>query len=162
VRAFQIASTLVLTLALAACSRSEAPPVPSQTPAVTPPVEAAPPPGPSAPAAAKPKLPRVASVDLGSALDPTKRVLEAKSAFAPTDTIYASIATEGWGEPIALTARWTFEDGQLVSESQTLAEPGPGITEFHIEKADGWPVGSYQLEILAGEASVSTQRFEVR
>jgi hypothetical protein len=162
VRVFPIASALVLTVALAACSRSEAPPAAPETPAAAPPVEAAPPPGPSASAAAKANLPRVASVELGSALDPNKRVVEPKSAFATTDTIYASIATEGWGEPIELTARWTYEDGQLVSESQAIAAPGPGITEFHIEKPDGWPVGSYQLEILAGEAPVSTQRFEVR
>ena len=161
-RSFPVVCALVLALALAACSRSEAPPAPPDTPAATPPVQAAPPPGPSAAAAAKANAPRVASVVLGSAVDPSKRVVEAKSAFAPTDTIYASIATEGWGEPITLTARWTYEDGQLVNESSTTAEPGPGISEFHIAKPSGWPVGSYQLEILAGGTSVSVQSFEIR
>jgi hypothetical protein len=65
VRAFQIASALALSVAWAACSPSEAPPAAPETA----PVEAAPPPGPSAPAAAKLNLPRVASVELGSALD---------------------------------------------------------------------------------------------
>jgi len=146
----------------AACSRSEAPPAPPDVPAATPAVEAAPPAGPSAADAAKTAAPRVTSVELGSSLDPTRRVAEAKSAFAPTDTIYASVATEGWGEPIELTARWTYEDGQLVSESIETAEPGPSTTEFHIAKPSGWPTGSYQLEILADGKSVSTQRFEVR
>jgi hypothetical protein len=161
-RPISIARVLATTVILAACSRSEAPPAPPHPPAATPPVQAAPPAAPSAGAAAKAAAPRVASVVLGSALDASKRVVEAKSEFAPTDTIYASIATEGWGEPIELTARWTFEDGQIVNESSVTAEPGPGTTEFHIAKPTGWPSGGYQLEILADGKSVSTQRFEVR
>ena len=157
-RSFPVVCALVLALAFAACRRSEAPPAPPDTPAV----DAARPPGPSASGAAKANAPRVASVVLGSAVDPSKRVVQPKTAFAPTDTIYASIATEGWGQSLTLTARWSFEDGQLVSESSAIAEPGPGVSEFHITKPSGWPVGSYQLEILAGGTPVSVQRFEVR
>jgi len=153
---------LALALALAACSRSEAPPEPAQEPAATPPVEAAPPPGPSAAAAAKKIAPRVTSVVLGSSIDADKRIGQAQDAFAPTDTIYASIDTEGWGPAVGLTARWTYEDGQLVNESSQTVEPGPGTVEFHISKPSGWPTGSYQLEILADGSSVSTQSFEVR
>ena len=161
-RPVQIALILAATLALAACSRSDAPPSPPDAPAGMPPVQAAPPAGPSAAGAAKSAAPRVASVVLGNRLDPSSHVVEATSRFAPTDTIYASIATEGWGEPIALTARWTYQDGQLVNESSQTAEPGPSTTEFHISKPSGWPVGSYELEILANGASVATQSFEVR
>jgi hypothetical protein len=49
----------------------------------------------------------VSSVVLGSSIDAHKRIGDAQSAFAPTDTIYASIDTEGWGEAVDLTARWT-------------------------------------------------------
>jgi hypothetical protein len=162
-RPLQLALVLATTVSwLAACSRSDAPPAAPEAPAATPPVQAAPPAGPSAEAAARANAPRVASVVLGSSLDPSRRVAEAKSLFAPTDTIYASVATEGWGEPVKLTARWTYEDGQLVSESSETAEPGPAITAFHIAKPSGWPAGSYELEILADGSSVSTQRFEVR
>ena len=131
---------------------------PRQTQTTLPGVQSAPPPGPSAAAAAK----RVATVALGSALDPSKRVVAPKSSFAPTDTIYASVATEGWTAPVTLTARWTFEDGQVVNESSQTAEPRPSTTEFHIAKPGGWPAGSYQVEILADGASAGVQRFEVR
>jgi hypothetical protein len=145
---------LVMTLMLAACSRSETP----EAPPATPPVQAAPPPGPSA----TPSAARVASVALGSALDPSKRIAEPKSAFASTDTIYASVETQGWTAPVTLTARWTYEDGQVVNETVQTAAPGPTTTEFHIAKPSGWPAGVYQLEILADGASASVQRFEVR
>ena len=160
-RIADLAVVSILALAFAACSRSEAPPAPRQAPAATPPVQAAPPPGPSAGAAAK-SVARVASVALGSALDANKGIAQPKSAFAPTDTIYASVATQGWTTPVTLTARWTFEDGQLVNETSQTAQPGPSATEFHIAKPDGWPAGTYQVEILADGATAATQRFEVR
>ena len=149
---------LALAVALVACSRSEAPPPPPDAPAALPGVEAKPPAGPPAAARAA----RVSSVQLGSALDASKRVVAPKTAFAPTETIYASVSTEGWDGPVTLTARWTFEDGQLVNESSQTAEAGPGTTEFHIAKPSGWPAGSYQVEILADGASTAIQRFEVR
>jgi hypothetical protein len=155
------ASVLSLAVLLVACSRSEAPPAPPDAPEAPPPVEAAPPPGPG-PAAAAKSAARVASVQLGSALDPDRGVVEPKSAFAPTDTIYASVVTEGWAAPVELTARWTFEDGQLVNETTQTAESGPSRTEFHVARPEGWAVGSYQVEILANGTTAAVQRFEVR
>jgi len=149
-------SILGLGVALAACSRSEAPPPPPKSPATLPDVGSAPRPAPPAPVA------RVASVALGSSLDPTKRVVAPKSTFTPTDTIYASVDTQGWSAPVTLTARWTYEDGQVVNESTQQAQAGPSTTEFHISKPSGWPAGSYQIEILADGASAAVQRFEVR
>ena len=152
-----VVPVLALALAFAACSRSEAPPPP---PDATAPVESAPPPGPDA--STPRSVARVASVQLGSALDANKRVVEPKSAFAPTDTIYVSVDTTGWDAPVALTARWTFEDGQLVNETSKTAAAGPSTTEFEIAKPSGWPAGSYQVEILADGATATVQRFEVR
>jgi hypothetical protein len=155
------ASVLVLAVVLVGCSRSEAPPAPPEEPAALPGVGAKPPPGPGA-AATERTAARVASVELGSSLDATKRVVGPKTAFAPTETIYASVATQGWEGPVTLTARWTYEDGQLVNESSQTAQAGPSTTEFHIAKPGGWPAGTYQVEILADGATAATQRFEVR
>ena len=156
-----LAGLLALAVALAACSRSEAPPAPPKSPESLPGVEAKPPAAPSAPAAATAHV-RVASIALGSALGADKRVASPKANFAPTDTIYASVDTQGWSAPVLLTARWTYEDGQLVNETSQRAEAGPATTEFHIAKPDGWPAGSYQIEILADGTSAAVQRFEVR
>ncbi|MGH7447493.1 MAG: hypothetical protein ACRELT_08025, partial [Longimicrobiales bacterium] len=62
-----------------------------------------------------------------------------------------------------LTARWTFEDGQVVEETaQTISPTGQTVTEFHISMDGGLPAGSYQVEILLNGQSVEQEEFEVR
>jgi hypothetical protein len=143
----RLAFFLAVVLVLFACGRSET---------STPPVSA------PAPAAA-PEPARVSAIDLGSAIGADKRVTAPAAAFAPGDTIYASIATEGSSPSLTLSARWTYEDGQLVSESsETIAPTGPANTEFHITKPDGFPAGRYRLEISANGAVAGARDFEVR
>jgi len=104
-------------------------------------------------------------VELGNAITPEKRIAEggAKEEFAPMETIYASVATDGSASSATLTARWTYQDGQVVDETtQTIAAAGPAVTEFHIAKPDGFPAGQYKVEIMGGGASVLTRNFTVR
>ena len=64
---------------------------------------------------------------------------------------------------MTLSARWTYEDGQLVSEgSETIAPTGPAATEFHIAKPDGWPPGNYRVEISANGSLAASKEFEVK
>jgi hypothetical protein len=146
---------LALLLGLAACERREA-----QAPTTaTPPPATIPAPAP-APAAAPF---RVSGVQVGNAIGADKSVVAPTTSLAPGDTIYASVNTEGAAPKVTLTARWTYEDGQLVDESsQTIAPEGPATSEFHISKPDGWPAGRYQVQILADGTAVATQQFEVR
>jgi len=100
---------------------------------------------------------------VGNAVNEDKRVTSPSSVLSPDDTIYASVATDGAAESVQLTARWTYEDGQLVNETtQTIAPTGPAASEFHISQPGGLPPGRYQVEILADGRSVGTQQFEVR
>lgn len=140
-------------VALAGCKReSAAPPPPARPPAA------------QAPAPETMRKPfRVTGVQVGNAIGADRRVREPKATLAPGDTIYASVASEGTAEAVQLTARWTYEGGQLVSEStQTLAPEGPAVSEFHVSKPDGWPAGSYEVEILANGAPAASQQFQVR
>ena len=83
--------------------------------------------------------------------------------FRPTDTIYVSVPTTGSAPSATLSARFTFQDGQLVNESsQTIAPTGSDATEFHISKPDGWPTGEYRVEILLDGRSVATRTFRVQ
>ena len=110
----------------------------------------APPPVSEAPAPA-PTADRVSvvGVTLGSGVGMDKRVTASSDLFRPTDTIYASVDTQGSASAATLVARWTYQDGQTVhEETQTIAPNGPATTEFHISKPDGWPKGSYTVEIL--------------
>lgn len=154
-----VVSTLLVAvpLALAACSRQESAPAPAP----------APPPRPAAaPAPVAPPQPapfRVTSVSIGSGIGADKRVLAAGTSFAPSDIIYASVASDGAAPSVTLQARWTYGDGQLVTESsQTIAPTGPTVTEFHIAKPDGWPAGSYKVEIIANGAPAGSQSFVVK
>jgi hypothetical protein len=124
----------------------------------TPPPAPPPPPPPPPPVAA---VITVSGVELGSAIGADKRVTAPTDVFKPADTIYAAVATSGNAPRATLTARFTYEDGQVVDESsQDLA--GAGVTEFHISKPDGWPAGNYRVEVLLDGKSVATRAFEVR
>jgi hypothetical protein len=144
---------LCCLLLAAACGRSEE----TRTGATTAPTP--PPP----PVAAAPAPFRVSTIEVGSAIGADKRVSAPSSSFAATDTIYASVASEGTSPGVTLTARWTYEDGQIVNEStETIAPSGPAVTEFHIEKPSGWPAGKYRVEIAANGAPAGAREFEVR
>lgn len=105
---------------------------------------------------------RVTEVDLGRTIDADRRVSDETDDFEATDTVYVSVDTDGTASGATLTARWTFEDGQVVDEStQNLSSTGPTVTEFHISMPDGLPAGEYQVEILLDGRSVETEEFEV-
>jgi hypothetical protein len=101
----------------------------------------------------------VTSVALGRSIGPENRVVEEIGDFAPTDTIYATVETEGTGSG-TLAAQWTFEDGQVVDEgSQSVS--GAGVTEFHVSKPDGWPAGHYEVIISLDGEEVERSGFDV-
>jgi hypothetical protein len=74
-----------------------------------------------------------------------------------------SITTEGSGPSATVTARWTYEDGQVVDESRQDIGPTTGatVTEFHLSRAEGWPTGGYKVEVLLNGASARTRDFKV-
>jgi hypothetical protein len=133
---------------IAACQRSEPPPNVAAPPAAAP---------------AQPALAfHVTRIDLGTSVGPDKKVASPVVAFKPDDTIYASVMSEGTAASVALKARWTFEDGQLVNESTQMISPnGPAATEFHIAKPDGWPEGKYKLEVAANGKLAGSADFSV-
>lgn len=105
----------------------------------------------------------VASVDLGRSVGPDYHITDATDSFKPGDVIYASIITRGASPSSVLGVKWTFEDGQVVDQSaRTIAPTGDAATEFHIAKADGWPVGKYRLEVYIDEVPVQAREFEVK
>lgn len=123
--------------------------------------EPAPAPAP-APAAAAATV-SVVDVNLGTSLNADKTIAAAAMTFKPTDTIYASVKTAGSAAAATLAAKWTFEDGQTVhEESLSIAPTGPAVTEFHIGKPDGWPVGKYKVAVSVNGVEGVSKGFEVR
>lgn len=151
-----IAATLVAGIALAGCKKNDA-----DTAATTPPpaTTAATPPPMSEPAPA-PATVTVTTVDLGNAVGGDNRVTTPATSFAGTDTIHASVATDGGGGN--LTARWTFQDGQVVDTQDKAIPAGAQVTDFSISKPDGWPAGHYKLEVLDNGVVVQTREFDIK
>jgi len=106
---------------------------------------------------------KVADVNLGRSIDADRKIKDGTKEFGVRDTIYASVKTEGSATGANLTARWTFQDGQIVEEqTQTVNATGDAVTEFHMTKATPWPKGTYKLTILLNGAPVETEDFEVK
>ena len=145
---------LCLAFIFAACGKSEPPPAPRAT--------APPPVAPMTPPSAAPVV-TVTTVELGNQIGADKRVTQQMTSFAPKDTIYATVVTNGSAPSATLTAKWTYQDGQVVNEStQTIAPTGPAATEFQISKPDGWPAGTYKVEVSLNGRSTGTKEFEVK
>jgi hypothetical protein len=146
VRSAGAASILGLgLLALLACSRPAATPTPA---ADAPPVTFT--------------AVRVTDLEIGRTIGPDKRVTDETDSFKPRDTIYLSVATDGASPAANLRARWTYGAGQLVDEtSQSIAPSGPSVTEFHLAKPDGWPAGSYRVEVFLDGTSAGSKEFKV-
>jgi hypothetical protein len=105
----------------------------------------------------------VTAVELGNQIGADKRIPQPLTSFAPTDTIYVSVVTNGATPSATLTAKWTYQDGQVVNEStQTIAPTGPAATEFHIAKPDGWPAGTYKVEVSLNGRAAMAKEFEVK
>ena len=105
----------------------------------------------------------VSGVMIGRGLGESKLITQPTFKFAPADTIYVSISTQGQPESAELTAKWRFQTGQVVdSSSQTIQPSGPENTEFHIANPKGWPEGTYNVTIYADGDSVDSKNFTVK
>lgn len=160
-----VGTALVAAMALAACGKS-APPAPAPTPVQAPSVAA-----PAAPPAVMPAAApapataavEIKSVTLANALGANDQPTAPMTSFGPKDTIYGVVAFNSTNPSAPLTARWTYQGGQLVNEQPFAAkQQGANSVAFHIAKPDGFPAGNYSLEILSDGKSISITPFSVK
>jgi hypothetical protein len=122
-------------------------------------------PGQVAPPATDAGTLRVTEVELGRSMRGDTAVADETDDFTPRDTIHAIVRHEGAATGARITARWTFEDGQVVDErTETVSPSGAGaaFTHFMVSKASPWPAGKYTLRILVNGTEVETEEFEVK
>jgi len=121
-------------------------------------------PAPPAEAAAPAPVPfAVQVIEVGKGIGADKRVTAPTATFGRRDTIYASVATEGAAPSKTISAKWTFQDGQVVKEqAESIAPTGPAATEFHLSRPKPWPVGKYKVEIAVDGAAAGSKEFEVK
>jgi hypothetical protein len=117
----------------------------------------------AAPDTAASKEFKVAGVMIGKRIGENKLITEPTFEFAPKDTIYTSVSTQGVSAQADLTAIWRFQTGQRVdSTTQSISPKGDENTEFHVSNPKGWPVGNYSVTIYANGDSVDSKGFVVK
>jgi hypothetical protein len=106
---------------------------------------------------------QIAEVDLGKGIQSDKTIRDETDDFGQRDSVYASVRTTGSADAATLTARWTFEDGQVVDErSETISPTGDASTTFFISQPNGLPKGKYTLTVLLNGAEAQKKEFEVK
>lgn len=156
---YAVAAALVAALALAGCKKKEEP-APTPPPAAETP---APAPEPAPAATPAPAALSVTSVTLGTTAGADKKIAAPTTSFKPTDTIIASVATDGAATNANLTAKLTYQDGQVAGEeTQTLNTAGAETSNFIFTKKSPWPAGKYKVEISANGAVANTAELEVK
>ena len=156
-----LAVALASVLVLSACNRDDdTAPVDTTTPAATTPDDTMTPPATTDTTTTDTTGMSVTSVDLGSAVGDDNRISVPTTTFAGTDTIHASVVTDGASEG-TLVATWTFQDGQVVDTQEKVVPAGPQVTDFSITKPDGWPAGNYTLQVSKDGMVLQTREFSV-
>jgi uncharacterized membrane protein len=107
---------------------------------------------------------RVSDIQVGKGVGSDKKVGDQTSSFGARDTMYVAVITDGAAKDAKLTARWTFNDKQVVNESSKTISPtgGETATEFHINRKTAWPTGKYKVEVLLNGVSAGSKDLEVK
>lgn len=113
-----------------------------------------------------PGAPRVSNIELGKRTGPNLRVSETASTFMERDTVYLSVVTNNATEDSRVSARFTSQDGAVIDSSgQNVARDAgttTAVTQFRLVQDNGWPVGTYTVDIWLNDAPVGTRQFDVK
>ena len=107
---------------------------------------------------------RVSDIQVGKGVGSDKKVGDQTTSFGVRDTMYVAVITDGAAKDAKLTAKWTFNDKQVVKESSQTISPtgGETVTEFHVDKKSAWPKGKYKVEVMLNGVSAGTKDLEVK
>jgi hypothetical protein len=164
-----MSSLLRLVLAtvtlVAACGGDEPHPVSSPPPGAAPAAAGAP----TKPAAVGVPAPKAASavkvvgVDIGAAIAADKTIATPTTTFAPTDTIYVIVRTEGAADFASLAVHWKDPTQSVTLVAQQSLHPiGPASTEFHYGNPRGLPKGTWTADVILDGTPVESRKFVVQ
>jgi hypothetical protein len=107
---------------------------------------------------------RVSDIQVGKVVGSDKKIGDQTTSFGVRDTMYVAVITDGAAKDAKITAKWTFNDKQVVKESSQTISPAGGetATEFHVDKKSAWPKGKYKVEIMVNGVSSGTKDLEVK
>ena len=105
---------------------------------------------------------RVSNVMIGRAVGPSNRITEPNFQFAPHDTVYVSVGTEGVGGDGMLTAAWRSQSGEIVQQSSEAVLVAPNNTVFQLSRPEGLRPGTYKVVIFLANDSADAKVFVVK
>jgi hypothetical protein len=112
--------------------------------------------------AAIPAQRRVSMVMIGKRVGSGNRVTEPTFQFAPQDTVFISVATEGSAGPSTLTAAWRSQDGQILEQTSEPVRPVGENAAFSLSQPKGLRPGTYKVVLFLGGDSVDAKVFAVK
>lgn len=104
----------------------------------------------------------VSNVMIGRQIGPGNRITEPTFQFAPQDTVYVSVATQGAGGAGTLTAAWRSQSGEILQKSSEPVRPAGENTEFRLTQPKGLKPGTYKVIVFLDDDSVETKVFVVK
>ena len=105
----------------------------------------------------------VLDVDIGRRADSERKVDEEMDTFARTDTIYASVQTTGTVRQGAISTRWTFPDGSVITQdAQPTAQERDATLLFFLTEASGLKPGQYTFAVVVDGREVRSEKVTVR
>jgi hypothetical protein len=90
------------------------------------------------------------------------RVTEPTFQFAPQDTVYLSVATQGSGGANSVSAAWRSQNGEIVQQSSEAIPPGGESVAFTLAQPKGLKPGTYKVVVFLGDDSVAAKVFVVK
>jgi hypothetical protein len=104
----------------------------------------------------------VSNVMIGRQIGPGNRITEPTFQFAPQDTVYVSVATQGTDGGETLTAAWRSQSGEILQKSSEPVPPAGENAQFRLTQPKGLKLGTYKVIVFLGDDSVDTKVFAVR
>lgn len=83
--------------------------------------------------------------------------------FAPQDSVYAEIRTNGTANAYTIYAKWIGADGAVLADyGIRVDEAGPKRTVISLSKPDGWAPGENRIELAVNGRVLRTVTFQVQ
>jgi hypothetical protein len=106
---------------------------------------------------------QVVDVQMANAGDGKQLTGRRTTTFAKDDPVHLAIRTQGTAPKYTLSAKWLDPAGALLTEyGQDIRAAGPAETQFSLSRPEGWPTGSYRVELAINGHPARTVEFEVR
>jgi hypothetical protein len=89
----------------------------------------------------------VETIQTGKSLNSDNSIGTHSASFRPKETMYVAVLTTARGSG-TITVRWKL-GGQVIHEvTREVSYNDQAATDFRFEAADGFPVGTYTIEVL--------------